>query len=150
VIGPAVLVFHLFEEEGLAFEEGFGFFWGRGFFFEAGGDCFEFGFDGADVGEDIFEDLLDGLVGVEFGELGEVAYFDVVGEFDGAFGGIGAVEDEIEEGGFAGAIFADEGDAFTGGDAEEDVLEDEAGGIIEFFGDVFEADEGHGAPWGRF
>lgn len=117
--------------------------------FEFFGDGGEFGLDGADIGEDFFEDLLDGLLGVEFGELGEVADFYAsprVGEFDGAVGGGFAAADEVKEGGFAGAVAADEADAFAGGDAEEDVFEDEAWGIVVFFGDVFEADERHGGP----
>ena len=147
LVGPAALVLHLFEEMGLAFQECFLLFGGGGLFLEGFGDLIEFDFHGADVGEDVFEDLLDGLVGVEFGELREIADFDAIGEFDGAFGGLIAAEHEVEEGSFTGAVLADEADAFAGGDAEEDVLEDEASGFVVFFGDVLEADEGHAAPW---
>ena len=63
------------------------------------------------------------LFGVEFGELGEVADFHALGEFDGAFGGGFAAADEVEEGGFAGAVAADEADALAGLDGEVELAQ---------------------------
>ena len=79
--------------------------------------------DDADVAVEIFE--------------GVVAEVDAVEE-DLAFGGIVEARNEFDDGGFALAVFADEGDALAGGEGEVEVFEDGAIGAGVGEGDVAE------------
>ena len=68
--------------------------------------------------------------GVAFGELGllrHVADARVAAEGDGAAIGIDLAGEDAQQGGFAGAVAADQAEALAFGDAERDVLE-RAGG----------------------
>lgn len=115
-------------ETALAGGLGDGFGVGAGY---AEGDVF--GEGGAEE-EGFLRDEADG--GAELGEA-ESTDVDAVEE-DAAGGGVEQPGEEVEEGGLAGAGFADDGGGFAGRDGEGDVVEGE--GIAEADGDVFERD----------
>jgi len=67
-------------------------------------------------------------------------------EFDGAFGGRIQTAQDVHEGGFAAARWADDGDEFAFGNVERDVIERADFLVTETvdFADIAEFDERHG------
>ena len=86
------------------------------------------------AGDGVGDDLVDGLAGGEFDVLRDVAGARVAAHGDGAGIGLDLAGEDAEQGGFAGAVAADQAEAFAFGDAEGDVLEEEAG--AEGFGEA--------------
>jgi len=63
-----------------------------------------------------------------------------VAELDGAGGGAFLAREHADEGGFAGAVGPDEGDAVAAVDGEADIVEDVFGAVI--LGEVVDLDDG--------
>ena len=99
--------------------------------------------DGVGVGG---EGAAEGDFFVELAGLGEVDGAEEGGFFEGSGGGFELAGEEAEDGGFAGAVGADEADADAVGDEEVEVLDD--GAAAEDDGDVFELDEALGLALG--
>ncbi len=100
------------------------------------------------AGGGFFYGLEDGLVGIEFigVVLGEVGEGDAESEGEFAIGRGILAGDEAAEGGFAGAVGADDGVFFAFGDLEVEVFED--GVVAEAFAGAFELGDGvAGGGW---
>jgi len=91
-------------------------------------------FEGGDFAGAAGGDVHHGLFAEGFAFLGKVADHGPLVALDGAGVGFVLLEDEAEERGFAGAVRADEGDAFAVVDLHGGVLEQRAAaeGFLEF------------------
>lgn len=102
--------------------------------------------DGAEESDhfrgDSHGDFDDGFVGRFASFLGEVSDDGVFVAFDGAFIGTILVEDHAEESGLAGAVRADEGDAFAPVDGHFGFAKERA--AAESFGDFVDGEHGGG------
>ena len=86
------------------------------------------------AGDGVGDDLVDGVALGEFGVLRHVADARVAAHGDGAGIGLELAGEDPEQGGLARAVAADQAEALAFGDAERDVLEQQAG--AEGFGEA--------------
>ncbi len=110
-----------------------------------GGDVDEFAVveDGIGAGT---EGVAEELAAVELlALLIEVDDAEVIGAFDGAGVGVEAAEsgtgEEFEEGGFAGAVGAEDAEFHAGGEDEVEFIDEEFGGIAEGFNEGVSGEE---------
>ena len=102
----------------------------------------QFGFDRLDLRKQPVEHFKNRGVPVEFGELGEVAHLGARFQGDGAGVRCHLVEDQLEDGGLAGAVLADQAHPVPRFEAEERLPEDL--GVVEAHADVLQPDQAHG------
>ena len=106
---------------------------------------------GLGLGHALHDAFLDGLPGVERGLLGQVADLGALGHLAGAHVVFVEAGEDLEEGGFAGAVGADDADVRAVEEGEVHVVEDDL--LLLVLGDVLEVEDvfaGHGgAPFVR-
>ncbi len=137
---PAVEPFHVLEQLRLAADEPveFGV---RGIGGDGRVNGGQFGFDRLDLRKQRVEHFQNRGFTVEFGELGEVAHLRA--QFQGHGAGVRChlVQDQLEDGGLAGAVLADQAHPVPGLEPEEGFPENL--GVVEAHADVVQPDQAH-------
>ena len=138
---PAVEPVHVLEQLGLAADQPVQFVAVGGFRGDGGVNGGQLGLDGLDLAEQPVQDLGDGRLAIQLGELGEVPHLGSQLHADRAGVRGDLVEDQLQDGGLAGSVLADQAHPVARFQPEERLAEDL--GVLEADADVVQPDQAH-------